>query len=56
MNDRTEKATQQHLFLHHFSPEEKTKIFQECQIKLSWHKNNIIRRTENLVRQREELV
>ena len=53
MSDRTEKSTQQDLFLHHLSSEEKIKIFKECHIRLNWYKDSMIQRTKERIKRQD---
>ncbi|MBP0019310.1 MAG: hypothetical protein J7647_17370 [Cyanobacteria bacterium SBLK] len=53
MNDCSEPATDSFLFLHHFSLDEKTKIFQECQRTFNRYKDNIIQQTKERVQKQE---
>lgn len=53
MNERTESTIDSSLFLHHFSLEEKTRIFQECQRQFNWYKDSIIQQTKERIQQRK---
>lgn len=55
MSDRIEELTPQSSFLHHLSPEEKIKIFRECQAQFAWYKNSMIEKTKEWVRKRGEM-
>ncbi|MEM9541719.1 MAG: hypothetical protein AAGA60_19760 [Cyanobacteria bacterium P01_E01_bin.42] len=54
MNDRSQQTTHSSLFLHHFSLEEKTRIFQECQQKFNSYRDSIIQQTKERIQQSQE--